>query len=172
MDSHDLDPRSSKSLHQFIASGLDPDSVWGPQDFADILSHQLASALVDELSLVPGIDSEQVESLASRAHPPIRSFHDLILHPSPPDELLEHVKVYTKMARANAKDPVLEQVVSLIYYASIAAALLRHGTRLSTLDNAALHEGMVWSRSRPWVDPSLTDLLDQAAQALSPPDGS
>ena len=172
MDSDDFDRYPERALSHFVTTGLDSESVWHLDDLAAMLTHQLALPLDQELAQLSGISSDDVRSLATHAKPPIHTFGDLLIHPSPSYDLLDQVKRYTKLVRSKAQDPMLQQVVSLVYYAAIAAAWLRHGRRLTSLDGSIVHEGLQWSLERPWLDPSLAPLFRDALAGLTPDNDS
>jgi hypothetical protein len=96
----------------------------------------------------------------------LSSFADLLHHPRPPLEMLRMTKRFAKAARHHPDSPLPPQVANVLYYASIAAALLRCGRRISELDDASLQKGLAWCTSRDWVDAPLRGLLREAEAGL------
>jgi hypothetical protein len=143
-----------------------PDApLWSDQELADVLKHQLAAPVVFELSRLEHTDAADLQQILDTAQPPINSFADLLSHPAPPLELLRLTKNFAKAATLDQESPVPNPVAMTLYYAAIAAALVRHRQRLSTMDDAVLSDGLRWVLSQSWVDGQVRMLLD-AAQAL------
>lgn len=53
------------------------------------------------------------------------SFGDLLSHPNPPEELLKATKDFAKTCRLGPHKTLPPEIASALYYASIAAALVR-----------------------------------------------
>lgn len=97
----------------------------------------------------------------------LTSFADLFHHPFPPIELLETVKSF---AKANAKDPqspYAKEVSLLLYYESIAAALVKLGKRITRLSREQVLEGFDWVLSQAWIDGRDRELLEQARKVVA-----
>lgn len=151
---------------------LDLDSVseansWGPEDSAAILEHQLAAPL--EADLV-GIDSEvasKLEVWRRQSEHPLQRFSDLLAHPQPPLELLKTVKRFTKRAIGSADKLQPGEVATLLYFATIAAGVVRCGALISRMDREKLREGLVWAAGQEWLDRPLRSVLEEAATSLA-----
>jgi DNA-directed RNA polymerase specialized sigma24 family protein len=89
------------------------------------------------------------------------SLGELLHQPRPLPEVLEWAKDVAKDQATGA-----EKVGTVMYYACIAAALVRCGKRITTCDDATLRRGFEWGSSRPWVDEATRGLLREGLHAL------
>jgi hypothetical protein len=97
----------------------------------------------------------------------LKSFLDLFLHPVPPIELLTLTKDFAKGNMDHPDSSLPNEVAAVLYYLSIAAAYVRLGRRISQLGDAEFKRGLEWSKGKPWVEPPLQRLLDEALQKLA-----
>ena len=91
---------------------------------------------------------------------------ELLQHPLPPIQLLVMVKDSAKSCRQAADAPLPKEVASVGYYLCIAAALLRLGQKLSSLNDQELRHGMDWVLGQPWVDDGSKCLVVDARRVL------
>jgi RNA polymerase sigma-70 factor (ECF subfamily) len=137
-----------------------------PGDCAALLQHILAAPLPFDLGTV---DVERTDQLAACGHGGGRewpSLGELLHHPQPSPELLEQVKDFAKENGTDPESPLPREVATLLYYASIAAALARCGRRISRQDDAALRWGFEWGGAQPWVDEATRAVLGEGLRAL------
>jgi hypothetical protein len=144
---------------------------WGSDDLASILAHQLRAPLLFDLHRLAsarggGAAGTPPDPWADAAARQIHSFGDLLDHPTPPRELLLMTKAFAKPADEGGAPALPPEVASVLYFAAIAAALLRLGERITTLDDRAIANGLAWTLSRSWVGPELRTLLGAAARAV------
>lgn len=121
-----------------------------------MLRHQLDASLHEDLSLVFR------SARAALADVSIRTFGELLHHPAPPVEALRMVKDFAKQLHSQARHAYPEDVATVLYFASIAAAALRAGAAISNLPASKRHEGYAWARSRTWLPTELKPLFDEA----------
>lgn len=57
-------------------------------------------------------------------------------------------------------------VAAMLYYVSIALALVRRKERISRLSDGELVTGLMWASNQPWLDDGSADLLRVAAARL------
>jgi RNA polymerase sigma-70 factor (ECF subfamily) len=100
------------------------------------------------------------------------SFSDLLHQPNPVPELLELVKDFAKENRTDPESPLGREVATVLYYASIAAALVRCGRRITRQEDATLRQGFEWGCERPWVDERTRELLGTALRQLNESQGT
>jgi hypothetical protein len=142
---------------------------WSDEELADVLRHQLDAPLLFDLGRVEQAQLQQLHKLVVGAsQPPIVSFRDLLRHLAPPLELLHATKDFAKASSCDLESPVPTPVAMALYYAAIATALLRHGARLTTMDDASLLKGLAWVVAQPWVDPEIRLLLVDAQTRVAP----
>jgi hypothetical protein len=145
--------------------------AWGPQELREMLCHQLAAPLRLSLGTLSGEVAHQI----SEARPPVEpllTLRQLLHHPQPPLELLKLVKRFAKLCRSDRHNPLPSEIVMLLYYASIAAALVRTKQQISGVGPTALHRGLTWLGAQPWVDDEMRSLLKEGLNHLPPPSES
>jgi hypothetical protein len=147
-------PRRLASLFGLDESGR---HIWQADELAHILAHQLSTPLF--------FDASRLASLTVEGQS-LRSFGDLFRHPSPPLDLLRLTKDFAKESDARGEDPLPPEIATVLYYGVIAVALVRHGRRISSLDDGRLCEGIEWVLGQPWVDPETGRVFGEAAKML------
>jgi hypothetical protein len=160
---------------------------WGDGEMADVLRHQLGAPLLFDLGRSgPDRNAGGGErpagpqgSATPAGAPPIASFGDLLRHPAPPVELLILVKEFGRAGRAGRAAPIgaeesegiggtlPPEVGTLLYYAAIAAARVRHGRRITSMGDDDLRNGVEWALQQPWLDGPTRELFRQWHEALS-----
>ena len=135
-----------------IMSAPEECDVWAAQDLAAMVRHQLAAPLLVDLEAAFPGEGQRVAALAGTVQPPVVSFGDLLVHASPPVELLRMVKEMAKRAEGSHEHPLPMEVASYFYFASIAAAQRRTGQRISSLSDDRVREGLAWLLGQAWLD--------------------
>lgn len=131
-------------------------SAWRDGDYGAILLHQLNAAVVSDLTqLFPDVHLDQLYD---------RSFRDLLLHPDPPIEALRLVKEFAKQLNHRAQLAYPQDVATVLYFASIAAAELRTGTVITELPRPEVLSGYRWAAHRPWISADIKGLFDEAVR--------
>lgn len=146
MDEHDVQHSAAPSLARLFNLEAEPDR-WADNDLAGIWRHLLRSPAAAEIpgcGLDPRVTLEQVLHEAQGGV-----------------AALEAVKERAKTLRQPGT-PLPANVASLLYYAAIAAALVHHQARISSLEPAALAKGLNWALSLPWINAPTGDLLRRA----------
>jgi hypothetical protein len=77
-------------------------------------------------------------------------------------ELLEMVKDFAKANVDRPDSGLPAEIAAVLYYTSIAAALVRLDTRISQLSDAGLQRGLRGALSQGWLDEKTKELLTQA----------
>ena len=154
------------SLAELIELDVEPRRVWRADELGAVLLHELSlplSVALGELTLgaveEPGGDAEfslRPTSLGTLLH-----------HPHPPLELLQRVKDAAKTARHDPRSQMPEDVAAVLYAMAIAAALLRHGRRITAMTHQGIRESLAWAASRPWLDIASRRLLCQAQDHIA-----
>ena len=144
----------------------DDERLWRDDELGAILRHQLTVPLqVDLINLERGL-ALKVRTLAESQGLTLKSFGDLLTHPHPPVELLKITKEFAKACRLSPHSPVPREIASVLYFASIAAALVRCRCRITGLTNDALADGLHWVLARPWLDAPTRTLVEESLQLL------
>lgn len=164
----DTDRKQLASLFE-----LSPDSerLWRDEELGAILRHQLTAPMqVDLINLERGL-ALKVRNLADSLGLTLKSFGDLLAHPNPPIELLKITKDFAKACRLSPHSPMPHEIASVLYFTSIAAALVRCRRRITGLSNEALAEGFRWVLSRSWLDAPTRTLTEEGLQLLNTQEG-
>ena len=148
---------------------LSPDAerLWGDDELGALLRHQMTAPMqVDLINLERGL-ALKVRNLAESLGLTLKSFGDLLAHPNPPVELLKITKDFAKACRLSPHSPIPHEIASVLYFASIAAAMVRCRRRITGLTNDALAEGFRWVLTRPWLDAPTRALTEEGLQFLN-----
>ena len=148
-------------LAELLRPGSALSSGWSADELAEILRHQMTVPV--KLELIPAAGERPDGPQATDPHADL-SFREFLGHPLPSLPLLREVKDYAKAARSDPRGALPAEIATVLYFACIAAALLRHRARLTSLDERPLVRGLQWLAALPWAD-ALTRAL--AAEALS-----
>ena len=133
----------------------------------DSLSKEtLLQMQVDLISLEQG-QALRTRTLAEAMSLTFTSLGNLLTFPNPPVELLEITKDFAKACRQNPHSPMPQEIASVLYFASIAAALVRCGCRITGLSNEILAEGFSWALAQPWLDAPTRVLIEESLQLVN-----
>ena len=143
-------------------------------DLSAILRHQLEAPIQFGVEAMPETSgkADDGKPKGEDQRPPITNLRELFRHPNPPIEWLRQVKDFAKINREHSDSPMPKEIATVLYYASIAAGWVRHRQRITSLDIAALREGMTWAQSQPWVDGPTRALMTEAITVLGPAEPS
>lgn len=149
-----------------LAGLMDPAAapVWRPSELGAVFRHQMSAPVDFDLAGFSPELAQRIRLLARSQGLLIRSFHDLIQHPSPPLDLLVAVKDFAKRAVAGRDEVLPRGVARMLYYLAIASALVKCGQRITTLKRGDLTKGFDWALDQEWLDGDNRRLLEEAAQ--------
>ena len=157
-----VDPLAISTL---LELGGSPRHCWRPNELDKMLRHHLAAPL--HLSL--GVLSAEVAHRLRESGPGVdrmMTLGQLLEHPEPPVELLKLVKRFAKLCKSDPDNPLPSEIVMLLYYASIAAAMTRTKTQITDLPARPLRRGMKWVSTQPWISSELRTLFTSALAQL------
>ena len=159
----DSDPHALAAL---LDAGSDDDRIWNPAELEAILKHQLSAPIeVDLVSLERHL-AARLRLAASSHGLLLRSFGDLLHHPNPPLELLKLTKDFAKACRLSRGGPLPREIATVLYFASIVAALVRCQRRITRLSDADTRHGVEQCLAQSWLDAATRQLLDEGLKAL------
>ena len=161
------DPSRPEKLADLLDSHLDTRGDWQPDELGAILQHQLSADLPLDLGVMPPERVSHLKSLCGVNGLPLNSFGDLFLHPHPPVELLRLVKDFAKSNRHKPCGPIPQEIATVLYYASIAAALAHTGCRITKMRDAGLSAGFAWVKSQPWMVKEVCGLMREAEKKMN-----
>ena len=164
------DPRLLASL--FADDDAIGERIWHPDELAAILHHQMTTPLHVDLAGIEGA-AKRLHDAAGASGLILKSFGDLLQHPHPPLALLKMMKDFAKACRISPESALPREISSVIYFASIIAAMTRHSRRITKLDNAALRDAVDWALAQPWLDEISRGVFLEGRQFLltAPPAG-
>lgn len=155
-----------KRLAALMGAGAEGTRLWLPEELAAIFRHQMqAPVLLDLGGFDPGT-AVRLKTLSEAQGLILKSFSDLFHHPSPPLELLRLTKDFAKANLDHSESGLPSEIVSVLYYTSIAVALVRLDTRISQLKDADLRCGLLWAKDQAWVDEKTKALLIEATEKI------
>jgi hypothetical protein len=154
-------------LARLFSVNTDDMPSWFPSELADIWRHQLTAPLALDLADTETDSAKTVDQFARIGQEPLRTFGDLLVHPSPPLKLLCLVKEFAKVRRTRKHAAYPAEAATALYYAAIALALLRHGAQITQLKPDELRQGFEWARDLNWLDEPTRQIFCQAMEALS-----
>ncbi|HSI36195.1 MAG: hypothetical protein ACAI43_00655 [Phycisphaerae bacterium] len=158
MDDGEADDMNRDSLLLLLNLDEVAATSWSSGDLGQILSHQLAAPLVLEVT---------DKTCGDAGAAPIRSLGELLRHPRPPLELLKLTKELAKSSDSRQTSPIPPEVATVLYYASIATAVDRHGTLITSLSPPEVADGFRWCMNQPWVDGHLVRVFEHAVESLA-----
>jgi len=156
-----------KSLAAFLAAGQERARLWLPEELGAIFRHQLSAPILVDLAGFDPATATRLKNLTQAQGLLLSSFLDLFTHPVPPIELLTLTKDFAKANMDQPESSLPGDIAAVLYYASIAAALVRLDRRISRLGDAEYKRGLEWAIGRPWVEAPIRLLLNEALQKLA-----
>jgi hypothetical protein len=139
-------------------------AAWTAADAAAALRQQLQAPLLPDLLAAPGAERERLEALV-RSRPETATFAAQLTGREPTTELLESIKRWARHMREQPSSPLRGGPATVLYYAAIAAALVRTGRRITTLTDGQLRAGFEWALVQEGAE-GLQGLLREAHAAL------
>ena len=159
----DTDPKQLASLIGDIEVG---GRIWKPGELAEILRHQMTTPLHIDLARNQDTAGE-LKRIAGERGLLLKSFGDLLQHKEPPIALLKLMKEFAKACRLSPDSTLPREISSVIYFASIIAAMTRCSRRITTLSNSALRDAVTWALKQPWLDDTLRAVFLEGEQFLA-----
>jgi hypothetical protein len=154
-------------LAKLLATGGECARLWRPEELAAIFRHQMSAPMLVDLGAFDDHTAARLRTLGDAQGLLLKSFADLFHHPAPLPELLELVKNFARANMDHPESALPGEIAAVLYYTSIAAALVRLDARLSQLSDADLQRGLNWALGQPWLDEKTKGLLAQALAKVS-----
>lgn len=148
MDITDTDPRRLAGL---IAEDDIGERLWGPEELAAILRHQMTAPLHVDLTRMGGAAGRLCGEAEAKGLV-LKSFGDLLRHPRPPVALLKLMKDFAKACRIGRGSHLPREIATVIYFASIIVSMTRCSRRITRLDDGALRDAVGWALDQPWLE--------------------
>lgn len=157
----------AKNLAALLAAGEESARLWRADELAAIFRHQISAPMLVDLGGFDPRTAARLKLLSEAQGLLLKSFADLLRHPSPPLELLELVKDFAKANLDHPESGLPTEIASALYYTCIAAALVRRDARISKLPDADLERGLAWTREQVWLDDPTRELLALALDKIA-----
>jgi len=155
-------------LARLLGGDEGPERLWDMGELGAILRHQLTAPIAFDLGKLTRNGAQRLKALAASESLLLRTFHDLFSHECPPIELLQLTKDFTKACQASPNAPIPREVARVLYYACIAAALVRLNRRITTLPDAEIAKGLSRLLDGGWLDEDTRRLFEEARDMLGP----
>ena len=162
------DPHRPKPAHlaRIMELGLAAGEPWRPEELRTVLEYELAAPMSFDLGSLDAKQAVRLKVVSAAEGLLLKSLRDLLQHPQPPLELLRFTKDFAKANSEDKNSSLPKDVALVIYYTSIAAALVRCQARITQLTVQELRQGFDWALSLPWLDEASRALLAEARQQL------
>lgn len=162
-----IDETNPHLLGQMLACEDENTSLWRREELGGLLKHQLATPLREALGTIDLTFAPDLMAAIQDTRYPLRTLHDLFVHPRPPLELLEFTKQLGRRNTQHNSGEMPPEVGAAIYFGSIALALVRCNERISSFDDEQLSCGFEQLLSWEWLDEDLRKAVQQAMGKLS-----
>lgn len=149
-------------ISEILQLGLSVGEPYRPEELRAFLEHELASPLAFDLGSLAPEASAQLRALCTADGMLLKSFGDLLQHPAPPVRALELAKDFAKTCSASPHGAIPQPVARVLYYACIAAALLRGERGITKLPDEELARGLAWVLAQPWLTEATRALVEKA----------
>jgi len=154
MSNSDLNEGVFKSdpqrLAKIIDFGPETSRPWTEGELQLLLQYRLNAPMGVDLGGLPPEVTPKVKTLAEAEGLLLKSLLDLFCHEHAPLELLRLVKDYAKAHRNQPQSELPREVSAVIYYASIAAALVSNRAKITRMPEEELRSSFDWALSRHW----------------------
>jgi hypothetical protein len=167
MSIHDIYKTESRRLSKLLDLDKAAKDVWRPEELSDLWQHQLNAPLEVDVSTLGGEAKTRLDTASSTMVSPPRTFAELFHHPHPTVALLRLAHAFGKRNSQGDGNVIPKKTALMIYYASIAGALVRCGDTITTLSRAKLCEGFQWAIAQSWVDDRTRALLREGLKHLT-----
>jgi hypothetical protein len=142
-----------------------PDS--DPQRLRALLDHCLHQPMEFSLAALDRPQAEQIRREVDSRSLLLKSLGDLFAHDCPPELLLRAAKEFGRAHALAAVHDMPPDVTRVLYYASIVAARVRIGSRITELKDTELIAGVQWVLEQTWVNDSIKSLMREGLHALT-----
>lgn len=134
---------------------LAEERLWEPEELGAVWRHELEAPILFEWAKLdsdsPARDPSPIPGETSSGAP-IRSYRDLLHHPTPPLELLIKTKEYAKANETLASRLLPREICTVLYLAAIVVADVRLNTRIARVTQTKIRSGIEWALAEDWLD--------------------
>jgi RNA polymerase sigma-70 factor (ECF subfamily) len=159
----DADPSHLASL---LSEQSSANSVWQGGDLAALWAECLS---LDVRRLLSDLGGALAHVDLSGGFSGLVTVGEVLHHVHPPLAVLRDLQRLAKRCRRGDVGRLPGRVAELLYFACIAAALCRHGERITRLGDGELAAGWALQLGCHWLDPATRGLLVAASERLGGP---
>lgn len=135
----------------------------GPMSTTLLELSRSVGTLVDEGLLSPRVWN----GLCSKADMKLLTMGDVLMMPLPWPDVLAAMKIRWKVMRLQEGSNDRGVAATVLYYLTVLVARLRCRTRITSLTDAELRQGLAWLSNQSWLEEPLL-LLVQDLQRVDP----
>src|SRR5580692_8057022 len=157
----------AKELSALMSTSDESGPLWRADELAALFRHQMSAPILMDLGSFDPRTASQLKTLTAAQGLLLSSFADLFNHANPPVQLLQLVKDFAKTNLDHPESGLPREIATALYYASIAAALVRLDKRISQLPDEDLQRGLRLTREQAWLDERTKSLLEEALKKVS-----
>ncbi len=157
----------AKELAALMATSEERARLWRPDELAAIFRHQISAPMLVDLGSFDPRTATRLKTVSEAQGLLLRSFADLLHHSAPPVELLKLVKDFAKANLDHPESGLPTEIASVLYYTSIASALVHLDMWISKLPDADLRRGLDWTLAQTWLDDATKELLAKALEKIT-----
>ena len=156
----------AKELSALMTSSDERGPLWRADELASVFRHQMSAPIAVDLGSYDTRTANHLKTLSASKGLLLSSFADLFNHAAPPLQLLQLTKDFAKANMDHPESGLPAEIAATLYYASIAAALVRLDKRITQLPDADLQRGLALTAKQPWLDEKTKALLADAMKKL------
>jgi hypothetical protein len=143
-----------------------PQRLWDESEYGAIYEHQLDVALDIPASTDPANESAAPGRSPTTAASATPTIGRALFQDGSIPQLLS-IKEFAKANASRADSGLPRDVAEALYYLSIAAGMVRHGRRMTTLPGTDLRRGLEWAAGRTWLNDAGRQLLHKMLQTIA-----
>lgn len=166
MPRHTFESDEVGGLGRLLSLAGSAPTHWPATDLVAIWRHQLSAPLLLDLEDSSPDATRTINAIRANPTRSLERFEQLLADPNPPPELLQMIKEFAKQKRSHADAAFPEEVATVLYYSSIALALMRCDVRITGMNDWILVEGFQWCVGQTWLDDQTLTLLRDALSRL------
>lgn len=168
MEARALDESYHSMWSVIVDNKSQSDRLWSTDELQQLLDHQLKQPLIGMLTSVDKDAASKLEEIREGSSgEPLVTLGDLFRHSLPPLYILDTVKRWARRASRDGNVNLPSSISSLLYFAAIAAALLKHRARITKSDDVTLRLGFQQVLAQSPTDGHLTSLIQLAVSVLA-----
>lgn len=119
--------------------------------------------LTDEVLFQSILDTQLQDVVAGHTG----SIRDMLIGRNSDSSAVKAIKDWVNLQRVSREPLFPRELATGIYYSAIAAALVHHDRKLSSLQNNVLQRGFASAENADWMDPEVRDILKLAMEKVA-----